>query len=87
MKSKKRGRNTSKVEVQNISRHGIWLFVQSKEYFLSFKNYPWFKGASVSEILDVSLLHGHHLYWSELDVDLKLASLENPDCYPLVYQT
>lgn len=87
MKSKKRGKNTSKIEVQNISRHGIWLLAQDKEYFLSFKNYPWFKGASVAEILDVALLHGHHLYWSELDVDLELASLENPDSYPLLYQT
>ena len=38
----------------------------------------------MSEILDVQLLHGFHLHWPKLDVNLDLASLENPQTYPLV---
>jgi len=29
------------------------------------------------------LLHGYHLYWPELDVDLEIDNLENPEKYPL----
>jgi hypothetical protein len=33
----------------------------------------------------VELLHGFHLHWPELDVDLELQSLQAPDQFPLVY--
>ena len=86
MKSKNNGKNTSKkIEVQNISAFGIWLFVKDKEYFLSFKLFPWFKNAKVSDVQNVKLNNGHHLYWPSLDIDLELESLENPDKYPLLY--
>jgi len=29
------------------------------------------------------LLHGFHLYWPDLDVDLEIDNLENPEKYPL----
>lgn len=80
------GRNTSKVEILNISQGGIWLFVQSKEFFLSYENFPWFKNARVSEIYDVKLHHAHHLRWPLLDVDLELESLIYPERYPLKYK-
>ena len=76
MKLKKNGKSTSKVEVQNISRFGIWLFVKDKEYFLPFKIYPWFKEAKVSEIQNVHLHHEHHLSWPSLDVDLEVESIK-----------
>ena len=83
MKSKKRGRNTSRVEVLNISTNGLWILVKEKEYFLPHKEFPWFKNAPVRHIHDVKLLHHHHLYWKSLDIDLELASLENLENYPL----
>jgi hypothetical protein len=70
--------------VANISAHGIWVFVGGVEYFLAYDKFPWFREARVSEILEVELLHGFHLYWPKLDVDLELASLEDPDQFPLV---
>ena len=85
MRSQVAGRKISDVEVLNISRHGLWLFLNGKEFFLPFKDYPWFKRASVEAILNVELLHERHLYWPDLDVDLEIDSLENPDRYPLVY--
>ena len=87
MKSEKAGTVTSQIEVTNISSHGIWLFVKLKEYFLPFEDFPWFKDAKISDVLDVDLLNDHHLRWESLDVDLELDSLRNPDKYPLVYRT
>jgi Protein of unknown function (DUF2442) len=78
------GENTFAIEVTNISAHGLWLLVGEKEYFLPYDKFPWFKDAKVSDILDVTVSHGYHLYWPKLDIDLELATLENPDQFPLV---
>ncbi|MCP5050996.1 MAG: DUF2442 domain-containing protein [bacterium] len=80
------GNNTSEIEFLNISIHVLWLYVKGKEYFLSYDEYPWFQNARLSEIHDVQLLHGHHLYWPKLDVDLSIDCLEHPGKYPLTYQ-
>ena len=85
MRLAERGTSTSKVEVSNISPHGVWLYVKGKEYFLSYKDFPWFKDARLSEIQNVQLIHGHNLRWEDLDVDLALDSLEHSDRYPLKY--
>ena len=42
MKSLKHGKDIS-VSVENITPFGIWLFVKEKEYFLSYKDFPYFK--------------------------------------------
>lgn len=84
MKSRPLGASTSEAEVTNIDTHGIWLYVNRREYFLPYADYPWFKDARVSEIIKVELLHGVHLHWPSLDVDLTVDSLENPGKYPLV---
>ena len=86
MKLKTRGADISDVEVSGISPNGIWLFVQGREYFLSYAEYPWFAKATVTQIHHVKLLHGVHLHWPELDVDLELAALACPSLYPLKYQ-
>lgn len=80
------GTSTSKTEVSNISPYGVWLYVRGKEYFLSYKDFPWFKDARLSEIQNVQLIHGRNLHWEDLDVDLALESLEHPDRYPLRYR-
>ncbi len=80
------GKNTSEIEVLNISIHGLWLYVKGKEYFLSYDQYPWFQNARLSEIHDIQLFHGHHLHWPQLDVDLSLDCLEHPEKYPLSYR-
>ena len=77
--------HTSGVKVLNVSPRGIWVFVRGKEYFLPYKEFPWFRNARPSEINHVKLVHGRFLRWEDLDVDLALHSLENPDRYPLKY--
>jgi hypothetical protein len=82
MKSVRRGSATS-VSVENITPFGIWLLVQGKEYFLSYADYPYFQDQVLSSIQDVQLVHGYHLYWPRLDVDLEIDNLEHPEKYPL----
>ena len=76
--------NTSKPEITNISEHGFWIFFNDKEYFLAFEQFPWFKNATIQQISDLRLLHGRHLYWPELDVDLSFNIIENPEKYNLI---
>ncbi|MFH0772617.1 MAG: DUF2442 domain-containing protein [Candidatus Omnitrophota bacterium] len=83
MRLLKSGKNISKPEITNISEHGFWIFLKSKEYFLPFKKYPWFKDAAISSISNVELMHSQHLYWPKLDVDLTIEILEHPERYPL----
>jgi hypothetical protein len=89
MKSSALGKSISKgisrAEVQDVSRFGLWLYVNKKEYFLPYDKYPWFKDAKVSEIYNLQFLHGYHLRWPDLDVDLELDSLDHPEKYPLTF--
>jgi hypothetical protein len=84
MKSVTVGNDISQAEVLNVSPHGFWLFVASREYFLGFDAFPWFRNASVGQLFNVELSLGHHLYWPDLDVDLDLEQIEHPERFPLV---
>lgn len=86
MNSSVLGAVTSAAEVTNMDRFGLWILVQEKEYFLPYEQYPWFKDAKVDQILNVQLLYEDHLHWPELDVDLCVESLDQPDKYPLTYK-
>ena len=83
MKSATLGTNTSVAEVMSISKHGFWLLLADEELFVPFKEFPWFKGATVSEILDVEWPQPHHLHWPHLDVDLAVDSIRHPEKFPL----
>lgn len=78
---------TISASVENITPFGIWLFVKGKEYFLNYKDYPYFREQVLSSIQDVQLLHGYHLYRPQLDVDLEIDNLENPEKYPLKHRS
>lgn len=86
MRSAPHGASISSVEVTNVSPHGFWLFVGERELFVPFKEFPWFRDASVREITNVELPSPHHLYWPDLDIDLALESIEHSEKYPLVSQ-
>ena len=77
------GTSTSAVEVTNISRHGFWLLLDNRELFLPFEEFPWFRDVPVASIHRVQRLQPGHLYWPDLDVDLTVDSIEQPDKYPL----
>ncbi len=85
MKSSKHGKNISQVEVLAIHATGIWILVKgSEELFLAFEDFPWFRQASIDAIHNIKLLHNHHIYWPNLDIDLELDSIKNPEFYPLL---
>lgn len=83
MKSALLGADILGVEVGNVSKHGFWILVDGRELFLSFKDFTWFQDAPIGRLLNVQLLHSHHLYWPDLDVDLSVESIEHPEHFPL----
>lgn len=77
------GTDTSAVEVTNISGDGFWLVVDCREFFLPFEEFPWFRDAPVAAICRVERPQPEHLVWPDLDIDLTVASIEDPSKYPL----
>jgi len=84
MKSATTGANISAVEVLNVSPNGFWLLAKGREHFLAFENFPWFRRATLDQLFNIEFLHGHHLHWPDLDVDLDLERIEHPEKFPLV---
>jgi hypothetical protein len=80
----RRGGRISKVEVTNVSRQGFRLLLEDRELFVPFAGFPWFRDASIGQILDVERPGAGHLYWPQLDVDLAVESIEHPERYPIV---
>ncbi len=83
VKLKTHGANILKTEVTNISSHGLWLINKETEYFLSYTDFPWFRDAPVSKILNVEEPVEYHFYWPDLDIDLSLEIIKHPEDFPL----
>ncbi len=83
MKLKTHGEAILNTEVTNISNFGFWLICNEIEYFLSYIDFPWFKDASVGKILNVEEPMEYHFYWPDLDIDLSLDIIKNPERFPL----
>ena len=83
MNSRVLGKNTSEIEVTNISSHGVWLLAGTRELFMSYEDFPWFKDAPVGKVLNVQEPTPGHFYWPDLDVDLTAEIIEHPDRFPL----
>ncbi len=83
MNSEPLGIGTSTVEVTNISRHGIWLLAGDRELFLPYEDFPWFRDAPVSRIVNVEEPTLGHFYWPDSDVDIGLRTIEHPEEFPL----
>lgn len=77
------GKNTSQVEVTNISAHGIWILANNEEMFLSYEHFPWFQDVPIRQILNIEEPVANHFYWPDLDVDLSLEIIKNPERFPL----
>lgn len=84
MQSEPLGANTSGVEVTNVSRHGIWILTRSRELFMSFQDFPWFKDAPIGKITNVEEPSPGHFHWPDLDIDIGLRTIERPDDFPLI---
>jgi len=83
-KSDRLGTATFQATVENISENGLWIFLGDREVFVPFEQFPWFRDAAVAKILEIERPSYDHLYWPALDIDISLASIENPEGFPLV---
>jgi hypothetical protein len=86
MRSKKHGSGTSPSEVFQVSKEGFWLYLEAvrKEYFLPFRQFPWFQDATYRQLSCVLVERNRILSWPELDVDLDLERIEHPERFPLI---
>lgn len=83
-KSSNPGKRISRPEITHISARGIWLLFGDNEYFLNFKDFPWFQRATVEQIHRVEHHGRGHFHWPDLDVDLDLDRIREPGKFPLV---
>lgn len=72
------GTTTSGAEVTNVSGHCVWMLIDDEELALPYSEFPWFKAATIQQILNV--LRPHCGY---LDVDLSVSSIRHPEKFPL----
>ena len=86
MKSKTLGSDISIVEVSHIDTRGFWLYVDGREHYLPFEDFPWFEEATVKQISRTERLGEEHVYWPDLDVDLTLDMIDHPENYPRKYR-
>jgi hypothetical protein len=71
------------VAVTYITKYGFWLLASGSERFLSFLDFPCFQHAPVAQILNVEEPTPGHYCWPDLDVDLSLQIIRNPERFPL----
>ena len=84
-KSSNVGANTTEIEVTSISRHGFWLYLGGREFFVSFREFPWFADAAVKHLTNVQWPSPDQLSWPDLDIDISVESLEHPERFPLMF--
>ena len=78
------GTATSAVEVTHVFKHGFWLLLNNEELLVPFAEFPWFKQATIEQITEVEWPSESHLYWPQLDIDLSVESIRNPQNFPLI---
>ena len=78
------GTITSVAEVTHVSKHGFWLLLDREEFLVPFAEFPWFKRATIEQLMHVEWPSQNHLYWPELDIDLSVESIRHPEVFPLV---
>ncbi len=77
------GTTTLAAEITNVSGHWIWMLIDNEELALPYSEFPWFKAATIQQILNVVRPTSDHLYWPGLDVDLSIQSIRHPERFPL----
>jgi hypothetical protein len=86
MTSSQPGSSISLNEVTNIEPLGFWVLVDDREYFIPFADYPVFQGASIQQIFQIRRVSPTQLHWPDLDADIEIEALEQPEHYPLVFK-
>jgi hypothetical protein len=72
------------VRVLTITANGILISIPEGDFFLPYSDYPWFKTATIDDVLDVEMEDNHAIRWDKLDVDLEIDSILHPEKYPVI---
>ena len=62
----------------------LWLMLGDTEFMLPYDKFPWFRQATIDPLSQAEGPTPHHLYRPQLDVDLSVESIRDPDAFPLV---
>ena len=84
--SSKSGTGISVCKITSINDLGLWVLLDDKEYFIPFSYYPGFKDASLNQVLKIRFLSPSQLHWDELDIDIELQALDQPEFFPLSFK-
>lgn len=81
--AKTNGVNTleTKTYFASSTPEGINVVVNGKAYFLRYTDFPWFEYCNVFELRNITA-DKWGVYWNDLDIDLSIESIENPELYP-----
>jgi len=79
------GIDTFHNEVTGIGPFGFWILADDTEYFVPFDAYPEFKKATIQQIFNMKCLSPTQLYWPDIDADIEIEALENPEKFPLIW--
>ena len=60
------------------------MLLDEEELYLPFAEFPWFKQATVEQMMTVERPSKNHLYWPLLDIDLSVDSIRQPELFPLI---
>ncbi len=83
--SKQNSTNTF-AKVLVVTENGMLIALPTGDYFMPYTQFPWFKEAKVSEVMQVEAVGDDALRWDALDVDLEIESIIQPEKYPLIYK-
>ena len=81
--AKTNGMNTleNKTYFIDATAEGVHIAVHGKQYFLKYTDFPWFEYCNAFELRGVTA-DRWGVYWNDLDIDLSIESIENPNEYP-----
>jgi hypothetical protein len=80
-----RNEHKTKNQITNIKQDGFWFLTDDGEFFVSFEKYPAFEHATVAQIFNFRESFGD-FHWDELDIDIELRALKEPEHFPLVHK-
>jgi hypothetical protein len=77
----------SAAEITGINALGFWILIEDREYFVPFADYPAFQSGTVAQIYRFDHHAPQQIYWPELDIDIDLNALAEPERFPLAFRS
>ncbi len=82
MRLKPFGEKGKRVKVLGVGANGVTLEIEGKPYKMPYKEFPWLRHLTASELTGFYARHGREIVQYELGIELSLDSIENPEKYP-----